>query len=74
MKRFFLLLLVTGTVWAQDYPAKPVRIVIGFAAGGPTDVIARLVSQDMTASMGQAFIIENRPGANAIRTSGVKAE
>ena len=53
-------------VCAQDYPTRPARIVIGFAAGGPTDVIARLVAQDMTASLGQAFIVENRPGANAI--------
>jgi tripartite-type tricarboxylate transporter receptor subunit TctC len=40
--------------------------VVGFGAGGPTDVIARIVAQDLTASMGQAFIVENRPGANAI--------
>jgi len=53
-------------VHAQDYPAKPVKFVVGFGAGGPTDVIARIVAQDLTASMGQAFIVENRPGANAI--------
>jgi tripartite-type tricarboxylate transporter receptor subunit TctC len=43
-----------------------VKIVVGFAAGGPTDVIARIVAQDMSASLGQSFIVENRPGANAI--------
>jgi len=51
---------------AQSYPARPVKILVGFAAGGPTDVIARLVAQDMTGSLGQSFVVENRPGANAI--------
>lgn len=51
---------------AQQYPTKPVRIVVGFAAGGPTDVIARIIAQDMTASLGQTFIVENRAGANAV--------
>ena len=51
---------------AQTYPSKPVRLLVGFGAGGPTDVIARYIAQDMTASMGQSVIVENRPGANAI--------
>src|SRR5437667_12378068 len=51
---------------AQSYPARPVKILVGFAAGGPTDVIARIVAQDMTGSLGQSFVVENRPGANAI--------
>ena len=55
-----------GTAVAQSYPTKAVKIVVGFAAGGPTDVIARIVAQDMTASLGQTFFVENRPGANAI--------
>lgn len=68
MKLFVAMILAVCPLVAaaQPYPSKPVKIVIGFAAGGPTDVIARVIAQDMTASLGQAFIVENRPGANAI--------
>src|SRR2546429_5656632 len=51
---------------AKGYPERPVKILGGFAAGGPTDVIARIVAQDMTGPLGQSFVVENRPGANAI--------
>ena len=60
------LYVLAGNAAAQSYPAKPVKILVGFAAGGPTDVIARIVAQDMTVSLGQSFVVENRPGANAI--------
>ena len=69
MKRlpvFAAALFFAGNLLAQTYPTKPVKIVIGFAVGGPTDVIARFIAQDLTQSMGQSFLIENRPGANAI--------
>jgi tripartite-type tricarboxylate transporter receptor subunit TctC len=62
---FLLSFLFSSTVLAQE-PGRPVRFVVGFGAGGPTDVIARIVAQDMTASTGQPFIVDNRPGANAI--------
>jgi tripartite-type tricarboxylate transporter receptor subunit TctC len=55
-----------STSSGQAFPTRPVKILVGFAAGGPTDVIARIVAQDMTASLGQSFVVENRPGANAI--------
>jgi tripartite-type tricarboxylate transporter receptor subunit TctC len=58
--------LFATQVFAQAYPTRPVKILVGFAAGGPTDVIARVIAQDMTASLGQSVIVENRPGANAI--------
>ena len=64
---------LAGNAAAQGYPARPVKILVGFAAGGPTDVIARIVAQDMTASLGQSFIVENRPGANAIIATEVVA-
>ena len=68
MKRLivFILMLFVTAVRAQDYPAKPVKFIVGFGAGGPTDVIARIVAQDLTVQTGQAFLVENRPGANAI--------
>ena len=56
----------TGSAQAQSWPSKPIRIVIGFAAGGPTDVIGRLVAQDMTATLGQSVVVENKTGANSL--------
>jgi tripartite-type tricarboxylate transporter receptor subunit TctC len=57
---------------AQGYPNRPVRIVIPFAAGGPTEFIIRLVADRLTATLGQAFVIENRPGG-AGGTVGAKS-
>ena len=51
---------------AQSYPTKPIRMIIGFAAGGPTDVIGRILAQDMSATLGQPVIVENRTGANSL--------
>jgi tripartite-type tricarboxylate transporter receptor subunit TctC len=62
----FLFAIFPGMVFCQDYPVKPVKFIVGFGAGGPTDVIARIVAQDLTTQTGQAFLVENRPGANAI--------
>ena len=64
-----LFLLSGAPVLAQSpaagYPSRPIRFVVGFAAGGPTDVIARITGQDMGAVLGQTIVVENRTGANA---------
>jgi tripartite-type tricarboxylate transporter receptor subunit TctC len=58
--------LCASAARAQEYPTKPIRIVVGFAAGGPTDVIARIIAQDITAMWGQSVVVDNRTGANSL--------
>ena len=55
--------LAPGAVSAQDWPAKPVRVVVPFAAGGTTDITARLIAEQLTQGLKQSFIVENRGGA-----------
>src|SRR3954469_7375472 len=57
---------VAGFVQAQTYPAKPIRIVVPFPAGGSTDIIGRVVAEQLTAAFGQQAIVDNRAGANGV--------
>jgi tripartite-type tricarboxylate transporter receptor subunit TctC len=69
MKRFFVLALcgigasLSGPTAAQTYPTKPVRIIVSFPPGGATDTFARVLGAELTQSLGQPVIVENRPGA-----------
>lgn len=75
---FTLALSLAGVATsAQDapasYPNKPVKVVVGYQAGGPTDLTARLIASKLQASLGQAFIVDNKPGASSNRASEIVA-
>jgi tripartite-type tricarboxylate transporter receptor subunit TctC len=74
--RFVALLLAAcaGGAAAQDYPAKPVRILLGFPVGQATDVLARLVAVKLSSQYGQQFYVENRPGAAGIIATELAAK
>lgn len=77
MKRTFAAIAVaaatlTGastSAWAQNYPTRPITMIVPFAAGGPTDVVARIVGESMSKTLGQQIVIENVAGAGG--TTGI---
>src|ERR1700741_415665 len=74
MRALLFLALVAGAVHAQDYPAKPIRMVVGFPPGGGTDVVARILSPRMSEFLGQPIVIENRRGPAGTRAAGQVAK
>ena len=71
---WILLFLATGAGWAQNYPAKPIRMLIGFAPGGGADIVARALSPRLMEALGQQIIVDNRPGANGIIAAELAAK
>src|SRR5437870_7744788 len=55
-----------GAAFAQDYPTRPVKIIVPFAAGGPADVYARFLGQRLQEAMGQPFVVDDRPGGGSV--------
>jgi tripartite-type tricarboxylate transporter receptor subunit TctC len=76
LERAALLLasLFSAAALAQSYPSKPIKMLVGFAPGGGTDVVARLLAQKMQESMGQPVIVENRAGATGMIAAEVMAK
>jgi tripartite-type tricarboxylate transporter receptor subunit TctC len=60
------LLPIVAPTWAQEFPIRPVRVIIPFPPGGPTDVLGRLVAQKLSERLGQNFVIDNKPGASGM--------
>ena len=70
---FLLAFAAPGMTFAQDYPAKPIRVIVPFPPGGGTDIIARLVTQKITERLNVNFLIDNRPGAGGSLGSEIVA-
>src|SRR5947208_10324034 len=66
MRLLSLLLLIPTLAWAQSYPSKPVRMIIGFPAGGPADIFGRAFAQGMSSELGQPVIVENVSGVGGV--------
>src|SRR5258708_12833085 len=81
MKRFVVALLATGFTFAaqvsaqpDNYPSRPVRIMVGASAGGGTDIIARVLAEKFSEALKQPFVVENRPGASNTIAADITAK
>ena len=68
----FAVTVAAPSARAQDWPTKPVHILIGFGAGGGTDVATRILADGLSEALGQQFIVENRPGAGGTIAGGAR--
>ncbi len=66
LRSVMAMLVATSGAYAQNYPVKPIRIIVPFGAGGPADIYARYLAQQMLQPLGQSMVVENRPGAGSI--------
>src|SRR3989442_11857471 len=60
------LCLLPGAAFAQSYPSKPVRLIVGFPAGGPADIFGRTFAQALSAGLGQTVVVENKSGVGGV--------
>ena len=74
MKLLLIALLAWGSAQAQDYPAKPIKLIVSFTPGGGADLTARTVAMKMSEALNQPIVVENRPGANGLVGAGAVAQ
>ena len=70
------LVLTHGTAWAQSagYPSRPVQLLVGYPPGGASDIVARLVAQELSKLNGQSFVVENKPGVGGMLSLSIVAK
>ena len=74
LSAIFALLLAPGIAWAQAYPSKPIKIIVGFAPGGGTDITARVIAGGLSNAFGQQVVVENRPGGGGVLAAELAAQ